>query len=565
MRAAGRGDRVPLLGRPRRARDGVVPRKRRRGAQRAPCGLERGAGIRRAPSAAERERERRCDQRRGPRGRRRRASATCCGRRPARAAWASRAVAAWAAWAGKDSCGLTEVRPARALRSRALVTIVALLIGLLVGAWRRPVSSCAPALAERRAQGERALELERDLAGDERRRLEAAERSFDTSLAEAVRTRVVGGVPGQRGPIPRRARGAAGDDRRAAPAVAPGRRASACRSSIARASRPTARCGSRSPRVPQRADGQPRERAARRRPCAAVGARRSSGTSSSWPGMVEHCDFVAQASTQGRRGRPPAARPRRAHPGRKAGRRRREGTARRVPRGVRDGCDEEERRHRLRRARPAGARARDRSSRQKGYWRQFAPTPDFVVMFVPDETLLRVAHEHDRRLGRGRVGAGRGARVAEHAHDAAAHGRTPSGSRRRSRESAQAVHELGARAPQAARRRSPAHLAKLGRSLDGAVGSYNEAVGSLRVAGCSSRRGASRSTVSQGSPRSPRADRAPDPVRSELVYERRGGRRSSCRVTRTPPDVGARGTAEAVDSFLDLGVTTNRGALLDRE
>ena len=34
----------------------------------------------------------------------------------------------------------------------------------------------------------------------------------------------------------------------------------------------------------------------------------------------------------------------------------------------------------------------------KAYWRQFAPTPDFVVMFVPDETLLRVAHEHDRRL-----------------------------------------------------------------------------------------------------------------------------------------------------------------------
>ena len=31
----------------------------------------------------------------------------------------------------------------------------------------------------------------------------------------------------------------------------------------------------------------------------------------------------------------------------------------------------------------------------KGYWRQFEPSPDFVVMFLPDESYLRVAHEQD--------------------------------------------------------------------------------------------------------------------------------------------------------------------------
>ena len=34
----------------------------------------------------------------------------------------------------------------------------------------------------------------------------------------------------------------------------------------------------------------------------------------------------------------------------------------------------------------------------KGYWRQFEPSPDFVVMFLPDESYLRAAHEHDPAL-----------------------------------------------------------------------------------------------------------------------------------------------------------------------
>ncbi|MGH3066495.1 MAG: DNA recombination protein RmuC, partial [Gaiellaceae bacterium] len=34
----------------------------------------------------------------------------------------------------------------------------------------------------------------------------------------------------------------------------------------------------------------------------------------------------------------------------------------------------------------------------KQYWRQFEPSPDFVVMFLPDESYLRAAHEQDPAL-----------------------------------------------------------------------------------------------------------------------------------------------------------------------
>ena len=186
----------------------------------------------------------------------------------------------------------------------------------------------------------------------------------------------------------------------------------------------------------------------------------------------------------------------------------------------------------------------------KSYWRQFAPTPDFVVMFVPDETLLRVAHEHDRRLARGRVGPGRRARVAEHADDAAAHRRRRAGSRRPWR---------GVRRPSTSSARSSTsgsatfagHLAKLGRSLDGAVGRVQRGGRVLRVAGCSSRRGASRSTVSPGSLESPaQIERQARSVASTADEAAR--RRATARRARRLSRWRALEQPRRLDSFLHL-------------
>jgi DNA recombination protein RmuC len=113
----------------------------------------------------------------------------------------------------------------------------------------------------------------------------------------------------------------------------------------------------------------------------------------------------------------------------------------------------------------------------KRYWQQFEPTPEFVVMFMPDETFFKAALEHDPSLIDAGVDAGvivttptmligllrtiaygwQQETVAESARAVSALGR-----------------ELYERLGTMAR-----HVAKLGRSLDSAVGAYNEAIGSL--------------------------------------------------------------------------------------
>ena len=113
----------------------------------------------------------------------------------------------------------------------------------------------------------------------------------------------------------------------------------------------------------------------------------------------------------------------------------------------------------------------------KSYWRQFSPTPDFVVMFLPDETFFKAALEVDPAL-------------IEAGVDAGVLPATPTTlitllrtiaygwQQETVAESARAVGELGRelyeRLATLAR-----HFAKVGRNLDTAVGAYNEAVGSL--------------------------------------------------------------------------------------
>jgi DNA recombination protein RmuC len=113
----------------------------------------------------------------------------------------------------------------------------------------------------------------------------------------------------------------------------------------------------------------------------------------------------------------------------------------------------------------------------KGYWRQFEPSPDFVVMFLPDESYLRVAHGKDPGL-------------QEYAWSSNVILASPSTlmgllrtvamtwQQETVAESAREVGELGR---ELYKRLSTmgAHVGRLGKSLDGAVKAYNETVGSL--------------------------------------------------------------------------------------
>jgi DNA recombination protein RmuC len=113
----------------------------------------------------------------------------------------------------------------------------------------------------------------------------------------------------------------------------------------------------------------------------------------------------------------------------------------------------------------------------KGYWRQFEPSPDLVVMFLPDESYLRVAHEQDPSL-------------QEYAWSSNVILASPSTlmillrtvsmtwQQETIAESAREVNELG-RELYKRLATMGAHVSRLGKSLDGAVKAYNETVGSL--------------------------------------------------------------------------------------
>jgi DNA recombination protein RmuC len=350
------------------------------------------------------------------------------------------------------------------------VTIVALLIGLVVGA-SGVLFLLRSALAERRARGERVLELERELAGASAR-LESAERSFDASLAEAVRAASVEAFRDSGTRYLDAARGQ-------------------LESTVAPLKQSLQDVGLRVQeldRAREQAYGALRQQVSllSERTGNLANALRSPSVRGRWgetqlrnvvelAGMLEHCDFVAQASTRDAEGE--LLRP---------------DLVVRIPGGKQvvvdakvplaayleafETSDEDERAARL----AAHARqVRDHATKlaAKAYWRQFAPAPDFVVMFVPDETLLRVAHEHDRRLGEDAWAQGvvlaSPSTLMTLLRTVAAVWQQETVAR-----SAQVVHELGAELHKRLGTFA-GHLAKVGRSLDGAVGSYNEAVGSF--------------------------------------------------------------------------------------
>ena len=193
-----------------------------------------------------------------------------------------------------------------------------------------------------------------------------------------------------------------------------------------------------------------------------------------YAGMVEHCDYVAQATTSTA-----------------------EGTLRpdlvvRIPGGKHvvvdakaplaayldafETSDETEReRHLADHARQVREHVTKLSA--KGYWRQFEPSPDFVVMFLPDESYLRAAHDHDPTL-------------QEYAWSSNVVLASPSTlmvllrtvamiwQQETIAESAREVNALG-RELYKRLATMGTHFSRLGRSLDGAVTAYNQTVGSL--------------------------------------------------------------------------------------
>jgi DNA recombination protein RmuC len=115
----------------------------------------------------------------------------------------------------------------------------------------------------------------------------------------------------------------------------------------------------------------------------------------------------------------------------------------------------------------------------KQYWRQFQPSPDFVVMFLPDESYLRAAHEHDPALAED---AWRANVILASPSTLVALLRTVAATWQQETvaESAREVHALGRELYERIGKVGE-HLAKLGRSLNGTVTAYNDAVGSLET------------------------------------------------------------------------------------
>jgi DNA recombination protein RmuC len=193
-------------------------------------------------------------------------------------------------------------------------------------------------------------------------------------------------------------------------------------------------------------------------------------------GMVEHCDFEEQHSTVDEEGR--VLRP---------------DVVVRLPGGksvvidskvplvayleaFRDDATDDDRRARLA-DHARHVREHVHKLGQKAYWRQLPATPEFVVMFLPDETFLRAAVEHDPSLielavsnnvipasPTNLIGLLRAVHYGWQQETIA--------------ESAREVGDLG-RELYKRLATMGGHVTRLGKSLDGAVKAYNETVGSL--------------------------------------------------------------------------------------
>jgi DNA recombination protein RmuC len=347
---------------------------------------------------------------------------------------------------------------------------LALLIGLALGAGLVWVL-LRPALAERLAQRDHLIVLERNLATTSAR-LEAAESGLDHRLADAVRTASTEAFQ-QTGT----------------------RFLDVAKSQIETTVAPLKEALQRSDVQVQRLD-QARESAygALRQQVSVLSERtgtlanalRSPNVRGRWgeaqlrnvverAGMLEHCDFATQETT--RDGAGDLLRP---------------DLVIRIPGGKTvvvdakvplaaylDAFETTDESERLERLTAHARQVRDHVGKlaAKSYWRQFTPGPDFLFMFEPDETLLRIAHEHDPAISEDawaqNVILASPSTLMTLLRTVAAIWQQETVA-----ESAREVHDLG-RELYGRLGTFAAHLGKVGRSLNSAVGSYNEAVGSF--------------------------------------------------------------------------------------
>jgi DNA recombination protein RmuC len=191
-------------------------------------------------------------------------------------------------------------------------------------------------------------------------------------------------------------------------------------------------------------------------------------------GMVEHCDFIEQATVDSGDGR------------------QRPDMVIRLPDrrdivvdaktpldaylSAIEATDDETRKQQLQRH-ARNVRQRVRELAGKAYWNQFASSPDFVVLFIPGEQFLAAALEIDHKLleeslAQHVILAAPGSFVA--LLRAVAYGWRQEALAK----NAGVIRELGEELYARLATFSD-HLAKLGRSLDSSVDSFNKAVGSF--------------------------------------------------------------------------------------